>query len=54
MIDPLERTAAWNLCLDERFVTGIDIVDLQHHHLVDVVNDVGDLLLAAARSRRAE
>lgn len=30
---------------DERFVTGIDIVDQQHHHLVDVVNQVGDLLL---------
>jgi two-component system NtrC family sensor kinase len=30
---------------DERFVTGIEIVDKQHHHLVDVVNQVGDLLL---------
>jgi hemerythrin-like metal-binding protein len=34
---------------DERFVTGIDIVDLQHHHLVDVVNDVGDLLLGGSQ-----
>ena len=30
---------------DDRFVTGIDIVDHQHHHLVDVVNQVGDMLL---------
>jgi two-component system NtrC family sensor kinase len=30
---------------DERFVTGIEIVDTQHHHLVDVVNQVGDMLL---------
>jgi len=33
---------------DERFVTGIDIVDLQHHHLVNVVNDVGDMLLGGS------
>jgi two-component system, NtrC family, sensor kinase len=31
----------WN----DSFVTGIDIVDHQHHHLVDVVNQVGDMLL---------
>lgn len=30
---------------DQRFVTGLEIVDHQHHHLVDVVNQVGDLLL---------
>lgn len=33
---------------DDRFVTGIDIVDRQHHHLVDVVNQVGDMLLDAS------
>jgi hemerythrin-like metal-binding protein len=32
---------AWN----DRFITGIAIVDEQHHHLVDVVNQVGDMLL---------
>jgi len=31
----------WN----DRFITGIEIVDQQHHHLVDVVNQVGDMLL---------
>jgi two-component system, NtrC family, sensor kinase len=31
----------WN----EHFVTGIEVVDLQHHHLVDVVNQVGNMLL---------
>lgn len=30
---------------DERFVTGIEIVDRQHQHLVNVVNQVGDMLL---------
>jgi hemerythrin-like metal-binding protein len=30
---------------DQRFATGIEIVDQQHHHLVDIVNEVGDLLL---------
>jgi hemerythrin-like metal-binding protein len=30
---------------DERFVTGIEIVDRQHRHLVDIVNQVGDMLL---------
>lgn len=30
---------------DERFVTGIEIVDHQHRHLVSVVNRVGDILL---------
>jgi hemerythrin-like metal-binding protein len=31
---------------DDRFVTGLDFVDEQHHHLVDVINRVGDILLA--------
>jgi hemerythrin-like metal-binding protein len=31
---------------DDRFVTGIEIVDRQHHHLVDTVNKVGDMLLS--------
>lgn len=30
---------------DERFVTGLETVDLQHQHLVDLVNLVGNLLL---------
>jgi two-component system, NtrC family, sensor kinase len=34
---------------DERFVTGIDIVDRQHRHLVDVVNQVGDMLLGGSQ-----
>jgi hemerythrin-like metal-binding protein len=34
---------------DERFVTGIEIVDYQHHHLVDVVNEVGDMLLGGSQ-----
>ncbi len=34
---------------DERFVTGIEIIDHQHHHLVDVVNEVGDMLLGATQ-----
>lgn len=29
---------------DQRFVTGIDIVDSQHMHLVDVVNQLGNML----------
>jgi hemerythrin-like metal-binding protein len=33
---------------DDRFVTAIDIVDQQHHHLVDVVNQVGDMLLGSS------
>jgi len=33
---------------DDRFVTGIDIVDRQHRHLVDVVNQVGDMLLGTS------
>ena len=33
---------------DQRFVTGIEIVDRQHHHLVDVVNQVGDMLLGGS------
>jgi two-component system NtrC family sensor kinase len=31
----------WN----DHFVTNIEVVDRQHHHLVDVVNQVGDMLL---------
>lgn len=31
---------------DDRFVTGIDIVDRQHRHLVDIVNQVGNMLLS--------
>lgn len=31
---------------DQRFVTGIDIVDQQHRRLVDIINRVGDALLA--------
>ncbi|HZV55128.1 MAG TPA: hemerythrin domain-containing protein [Rhodocyclaceae bacterium] len=31
---------------DQRFVTGIDIVDEQHQRLVAIVNEVGDLLLS--------
>ncbi|OHC66447.1 MAG: hypothetical protein A2040_15505 [Rhodocyclales bacterium GWA2_65_19] len=31
----------WN----ERFTTGIELVDTQHHRLVDIVNRVGDMLL---------
>ena len=30
---------------DQRFVTGLASVDEQHHHLVEVVNQVGDMLL---------
>ena len=33
---------------DDLFVTGIDSVDQQHRHLVDVVNQLGDLLLVGA------
>lgn len=31
---------------DQRFVTGIDIVDEQHHRLVDITNRLGDVMLA--------
>jgi two-component system, NtrC family, sensor kinase len=34
---------------DQRFVTGIDIVDTQHRHLVDIVNQVGDMLLGGSQ-----
>jgi hemerythrin-like metal-binding protein len=34
---------------DERFVTGIDIVDRQHRHLVEIVNQVGDMLLGGSQ-----
>jgi two-component system, NtrC family, sensor kinase len=30
---------------DARFATGIESVDSQHHHLLDLVNQVGDMLL---------
>lgn len=33
---------------DHRFVTGLASVDEQHHHLVDVINRLGDSLLAGA------
>ncbi len=31
---------------DDRFTTGIDSVDQQHHRLVEVVNKLGDMMLA--------
>jgi two-component system, NtrC family, sensor kinase len=31
---------------DQRFVTGIDIVDQQHHRLVDIINRLGEAMLA--------
>ena len=31
---------------DQRFVTGLDKVDEQHRHLVDLVNLVGDILVS--------
>jgi len=37
------ETFVWN----DRFCTGIAQVDEQHHRLVDIVNRVGDMLLAA-------
>jgi len=39
---------------DDRFVTGIPVVDEQHHHLVNVVNQVGDMLLAGDKGSEAE
>ncbi len=36
------ETFVWN----ERFTTGLEAVDEQHHHLVDIVNLVGDILVA--------
>jgi two-component system, NtrC family, sensor kinase len=35
---------------DQRFATGLDKVDQQHRHLVEVVNRVGDLLLDGAEA----
>ncbi|MCX8017848.1 MAG: hemerythrin domain-containing protein, partial [Rhodocyclaceae bacterium] len=32
---------------DRHFVTGLETVDAQHHHLVDIVNRVGQMLVAA-------
>lgn len=34
----------WDSC----FVTGLPTVDEQHHHLVDVINRFGDLLMQSA------
>jgi len=31
---------------DQRFVTGIDVVDEQHHRLVDITNRLGDVMVA--------
>ena len=31
---------------DQRFITGIEIVDAQHHHLVDIINQLGEVMLA--------
>ncbi|MDP2810309.1 MAG: hemerythrin family protein [Rhodocyclaceae bacterium] len=31
---------------DQRFVTGIDIVDQQHRRLVDIINRLGEVMLA--------
>jgi len=30
---------------DERFTTGLKLVDAQHHHLVDLINQLGDVLI---------
>lgn len=35
---------------DHRFETGLSTVDKQHHHLVDLVNLAGDILLAGKSS----
>ena len=39
----------WN----QRFVTGLATVDLQHRHLVDLVNQVGDFLLESSGDEAA-
>jgi two-component system NtrC family sensor kinase len=39
---------------DQRFVTGIESVDKQHQHLVDIVNRVGDMLLGSANKTEAD
>jgi len=31
---------------DQRFVTGIEIVDAQHHRLVNIINQLGEVMLA--------
>lgn len=31
---------------DQRFVTGIDVIDEQHHRLVDITNRLGDVMVA--------
>jgi hemerythrin-like metal-binding protein len=35
---------------DDRFVTGLALVDAQHRHLVDLVNETGDMLLKGGGS----
>ena len=37
---------------DQRFETGLDTVDKQHHHLVDLVNVAGDILLTGKASEK--
>ena len=32
---------------DQRFVTGLEEVDKQHHRLVEIVNEVGDMLMSS-------
>lgn len=39
---------------DERFVTGLPTVDEQHHHLVDVINRLGEFLLAGTAASEAD
>lgn len=36
---------------DDRFVTGLELVDEQHRHLVDLVNETGDMLLQGDASK---
>jgi hemerythrin-like metal-binding protein len=44
------ETFAWN----DRFLTGFAMVDVQHRHLVDIVNRVGDLLLNENSTTRTD
>jgi two-component system NtrC family sensor kinase len=39
---------------DEHFVTGLDFVDTQHHRLLDIINQVGDILLEGDETKAAE
>jgi two-component system NtrC family sensor kinase len=32
---------------DQRFVTGLETVDSQHHRLVEIINEVGDMLMSS-------